>query len=111
MKNNRLKRHKRIRKSISGTLAKPRLSVFRSSKHIQVQLINDDSNTTLLGMGTVSIKETSTKTNKAKELGKQFAQALKSKKIEAIVFDRGGYKYHGRVKAVADGLRENGIKF
>ena len=111
MKNNRLKRHKRIRKSITGTQEKPRLSVFRSSKHIQIQLINDESNSTILGMSTVSLKETSTKSDKAKALGKKFAEALKDKKVESIVFDRGGYKYHGRVKAVADGLRENGIKF
>jgi len=112
MKNNRLKRHKRIRRKISGTTSLPRVAVFRSNKHLQVQLIDDTKNITLVGLSTASMKsEKGTKLEKAKKLGAEFGKLISGKKVETIVYDRGGYKYHGRVKAVAEGIRESGIKF
>jgi large subunit ribosomal protein L18 len=112
---NRQKRHKRIRRKISGTEAMPRLAVYRSNKHLEIQLINDDTRTTLVGMSTKSLKESkSTKTDKAIEISKLFAEkvkALENGKFTKIVFDRGGYMYHGRVKAIAETLRECGLIF
>jgi large subunit ribosomal protein L18 len=111
MASNRLKRHKRIRKTISGTESRPRLAVFRSSKNLQAQLIDDVSSKTLLGMSTSKVTLKGTKTEKSKQLGKDLAVEMSKAKITEIVFDRGGYKYHGIVKALADSLREGGIKF
>ena len=110
--NNRVKRHKRIRKKISGTALIPRMAVFRSNKNIEAQLIDDESNKTLIGLNTSSIEGKLNKTEKARSLGKNLGvQILDKVKVEKIVFDRGGYKYHGRVKALAEGLRESGIQF
>lgn len=114
MANNRLKRHKRIRKKVSGTTSRPRLSVYRSNKYIQIQLVDDVLNMTILGMSTSNLDlKGKNKTDQAKELGIQFANKLSEakKKFDGIVFDRGGYRYHGRVKAVAEGLREAGLVF
>jgi large subunit ribosomal protein L18 len=115
MANNRLKRHKRIRRKVSGSSLKPRVSVYRSNKHIQVQLINDDTNVTLVGLSTKSVeKGTHTKSQQSQLLGELFAKkvlALEDGKYKTVVFDRGGYKYHGRIKAIADSLRENGLVF
>lgn len=109
---NRLKRHKRIRRKIAGTLEKPRVSVYRSSKNVQVQFIDDVNSKTLFGMSTISLKATGKpKSEISKMLGKEIADAAKKLKIENVVFDRGGYKFHGRVKALAESLRENGLKF
>ncbi len=101
----RLIRHRRVRAKIKGTAKKPRLCVFRSHQHIYAQLIDDDKGKTMASaQGQANIK-------KAHEVGKLIAQQALEKKIEKVVFDRGGYKYHGRVKAVAEGAREGGLKF
>jgi len=101
----RYKRHKKIRAKISGTAKVPRLSVFKSNQYIYVQLIDDDKGKTIVSAkGKLSIKE-------AKKAGELIAKKAREKKIEKVVFDRGGYGYHGRVKAVAEGAREGGLKF
>jgi large subunit ribosomal protein L18 len=107
---NRHKRHKRVRAKISGTSAKPRLSVFRSNKHIYLQLINDEKKATLLSASDINLKNKK-KTEKAKEVGMEIAKKALAKKILRVIFDKGGYKYHGRVKAAAEGAREGGLKF
>lgn len=106
---NRLRRHRRVRARISGTAALPRVVVFRSNQHINVQVVDDATRTTIVAVSDVALKK-GTKTERAAATGKTLAEALKTKKIGAVVFDRGGYQYHGRVKAIADGLREGGIK-
>ena len=112
----RLERHKRIRNNLSGTSEKPRFDVFRSSKHIYVQVIDDTHGVTLVSASSTEkeIKEAisgKTKTEAAKIIGQIAAERAKAKGIEMVVFDRGGYIYHGRVKAVADGAREAGLDF
>ena len=107
----RLKIRRRIRKTVSGTAERPRLSVFRSNKEIYAQLVNDESGSTL---ASASSKEISAKGNKveiSKEVGKALADKAKANGIENVVFDRAGYLYHGRVKSLADGAREGGLKF
>lgn len=111
----RIKRKKRVRGKIFGTEARPRLSVFRSSKHIYVQAIADDVGRTLVQVSTLSkeIKGTldgSKKVDIAKEVGKLVSKRLKALGIERAVFDRGCYLYHGRVEALAEGARESGLK-
>jgi len=105
------KRRKKIRAKIEGKKDRPRLSVFRSNKGIFLQLIDDQEGKTLVSASSGEIKSKGKKVDLSFELGKLIAQKAKEKKIEKIVFDRGGYKYHGRVKAVADGAREGGLKF
>lgn len=111
----RLRRKRRIRKKVNGSAERPRVSVFRSSKHIYVQAIDDSKGTTLATVSTLStdIKASldGTKSDDAKAVGVQLAKVLKDKGIESIVFDRNGYLYHGRVKALAEGAREAGLKF
>lgn len=107
---NRLKRHKRIRAKVKGTDKRPRLVVYKSLKYTYAQLIDDDSRKVLMSVSDAKIKVKGTKSEKAKKLGTELAEKAKEKKIEAVVFDRNGYKYHGRVKAVADGAREGGLK-
>ncbi|WP_089686041.1 50S ribosomal protein L18 [Catalinimonas alkaloidigena] len=102
----------RIRKKVKGTAERPRLSVFRSNRDIYAQLIDDLKGTTLASASSRELsKESSTKTDLAKEVGKKLAEKAATSGIAAVVFDRGGYKYHGRVKALADGAREGGLKF
>jgi large subunit ribosomal protein L18 len=105
----------RIRKKISGTAEKPRLAVFRSNKQIYVQLIDDLNGVTMLAVSSreKEIAENTgiKKTEQAKLVGKSLAQKCKEKGIENVVFDRSGYKYHGRVKSLADAAREGGLKF
>ena len=114
---NRERRRKSIRKKISGTSEMPRLAVFRSSKNIYAQLIDDTQQKTITAVSTISpdlkkeAAEASTKIEAAKLVGKQIAIKAKKMKITRVVFDRGGYLYHGRVKAVADAARENGLTF
>ena len=103
------RRHKKIRASVSGTETRPRLFVSRSNNHIYASIINDDKGITLAASSDKDMK--GTKMEKAKQVGENIAKLAKEKKIEAIVFDRGGYKYHGRVKALAEGAREIGLKF
>jgi len=114
----RMRRRMRIRKKISGTEARPRLSVFRSNRHIVAQLIDDERGVTLAAASSFSkdlrdaIKGIEGgKTAVAREVGKLIAVKAKEKGIEKVVFDRGGYLYHGRVKALADGAREGGLVF
>ena len=108
----RQKRHKKIRYRIHGTKNMPRFFVFRSSNHIYAQLIDDDKAKVLLSASDKNIKKIKqTKSQVAKELGKLIAKKCAEKKIEKVVFDRGGIVYHGRIKALADGAREGGLKF
>jgi large subunit ribosomal protein L18 len=108
----RYRRHKKIRAKVFGTVNKPRLCVFRSEKHIYAQLIDDEKAKTIVTSSDLEFKKNrGTKIEKAKEVGKLIAKKAKDLKIERVVFDRGGYKYHGRVKAVAEGAREGRLKF
>ena len=102
--------HTRIRAIMSGTGKRPRLCVFKSGKHMYAQLIDDDHKKVLVAVSDLKIKK-GTKTIHALEIGKLIAAKALEKKIEKVVFDRGGFVYHGRVKAVADGAREGGLKF
>lgn len=108
----RQKRHARVRSKISGTAECPRLNVFRSNKNIYAQVIDDVAGVTLASASTLD-KEVSkgTKTEQAIVVGKLVAERAVAKGISEVVFDRGGYLYHGRVKALADSARENGLKF
>ena len=101
------RRHLRVRKKVSGTQARPRLVVFRSLKHIYAQLVDDAKNHTIATVGDQDI-ETMKKTEKATEVGKRIAERAKAAGITQVVFDRAGYQYHGRVKAVAEGARKGG---
>ena len=112
----RLKRRQRIRRKISGNEARPRLSVFRSARHIYVQIIDDGKGQTLVAASTLSgeLKDKLSglkKADAAKEVGKLLAAKAREKGISRVVFDRSGFLYHGRVKAVADSCRENGLEF
>jgi len=106
------RRHTKIRARIHGTQDRPRLSVFRSINHIYAQLINDDNAKVLLSVSDKDVKAgKKAKAEIAKEVGKAVAVEALKNKIEAVVFDRGGFIFHGRVKAVAEGAREGGLKF
>lgn len=111
----RKRRHERIRKKILGTSERPRLSVHRSLNHIYAQIINDTDGKTLLGFSTSSKEFPAAKdagnVKGAKELGKILARKALQNKILEVVFDRGGFLYHGRIKAFAEGAREEGLKF
>jgi large subunit ribosomal protein L18 len=108
----RIRRHKRVRKSLSGTAERPRLVVFRSNRGIEAQLIDDIAGKTLAASSSLGLKSfKGNKVDQAAEVGKSLAAAAKSAGIESAVFDRGGYLYHGRVKALADAAREGGLKF
>lgn len=107
----RFKRKNRIRAKISGTATRPRLSVFRSLKNNYAQLIDDENGVVLASSSDLKSKDKGTKTEKAKKVGEEIAKKAAEKKITTIVFDRNGYKYHGRIKALADGAREGGLKF
>ncbi|WP_042171420.1 50S ribosomal protein L18 [Paenibacillus gorillae] len=112
----RLKRHLRVRKKITGTVARPRLSVFRSSKHIYAQLIDDVNGVTVASASTLDKELTEAIGNggsveAARKVGELVAQRAKAKGHTAIVFDRGGYLYHGRIQALADAAREAGLEF
>jgi large subunit ribosomal protein L18 len=110
----RARRHLRVRKKVAGTAERPRLAVFRSLKHIYAQLVDDDRGVCLLGVSDGSegvTAEGAGKIGKAKGMGKVLAAKAKAAGITKVVFDRAGYRYHGRVKAVADGAREAGLEF
>ena len=110
----RYRRHLRVRKKVGGTPERPRLVVFRSSKHIYAQLVDDTKGLTLFGASDRSegiAIEGKGKTAKSFALGQLIAAKAKTQGITAVVFDRGGYRYHGRVKAVADGARKGGLEF
>lgn len=110
----RIRRHRRIRARIMGTKERPRLAVFRSINHIYAQLIDDEKNKILVSVNDLKLsssKKVSGKVNKAKEVGKLIAEEAKKIKIEKVVFDRGGFFFHGKIKALADGAKEGGLKF
>ena len=106
----RFKRHLRVRNKITGTAERPRLVVFRSLKHIYAQLVDDDARRTLATVSDLGI-EAGKKGERASQVGKLIAERAKSAGITRVVFDRAGYRYHGRIKAVADGAREGGLEF
>ena len=112
----RLRRHRRVRKNVVGTPERPRLNVFRSLRHIYAQVIDDDQGRTLVSASTVDPEvekqlEGKTKTEQASMVGKVLAERALDRDIKKVVFDRGGYKYHGRVEALADAAREGGLEF
>ncbi|MDP2934179.1 MAG: 50S ribosomal protein L18 [bacterium] len=117
MKNNkttkRFIRHRRVRAKIKGTVSIPRLCVFRSNRHIYCQLIDDQKGKTMVIASDMEIKSKvkSQKSKVAEQVGELLAKKAAEKKIEKVVFDRGGYKYHGRIKALAEGARKGGLKF
>jgi large subunit ribosomal protein L18 len=112
---NRVRIHTRIRKKVQGSTQRPRLSVYRSLNHVYVQVIDDLKGATLVAASTAEGKKGERKTGgnlaAAKELGKIVAERAQAKGIKQVVFDRGGYIYHGRVKALADAAREAGLQF
>jgi large subunit ribosomal protein L18 len=105
----RRRRHFRVRKKVSGTAERPRLVVFRSLKHVYAQLVDDNAQKTLMTVTDNGLS--GKKVEKSFEVGKKIAEQAKGAGVTKIVFDRGGYLYHGRVKAVADGAREGGLEF
>lgn len=108
----RLRRHTRIRRKVSGTAETPRLAVYRSNKNISVQLIDDVAGVTLGATGSINLKlERGNNIEAAKKVGAEIAKIALAKGIEKVVFDRGGYLYHGRIQALADAAREAGLKF
>lgn len=118
-KENRIRRHKRIRSKLFGTSQRPRLCVARSANHIYAQLINDEKGQVLMSASDKDVKVARTKSEKATnykmqtafEVGKAIAKKASEKKIDKVVFDRGGIVFHGRVKSLADGAREGGLQF
>ncbi len=117
MKDKRLKNKIRVRKKISGTPERPRIAVFRSLNQIYAQIIDDTKSTTLVAASSLSkeiqdqLKDAKSKTDKSKIVGKYLAEKAIEKGITSVLFDRSGYRYHGRVQAVAEGAREGGLKF
>ena len=107
----RLRRHKKIRRTLSGTETTPRLSVFRSNAAISAQLIDDVKGVTLASSSSKELKLKNNNLEAARAVGKDIAQKAKKAKIKTVVFDRSGYLYHGRVKALAEAARENGLEF
>lgn len=108
----RLRRHARVRAKVSGTPERPRLNVFRSNANIHAQIIDDVNQTTLVAASSVSLKiANGGNVEAAKQVGEAIAKAALDKNITNVVFDRGGYIYHGRIKALADAAREAGLKF
>jgi large subunit ribosomal protein L18 len=104
--------HMRVRKKVNGTTERPRLNIFRSNKAIYCQIIDDLNGHTLAAASSLENQDLSgTKTDIAREIGKIIAEKAKAVGVESVVFDRGGYLYHGRVKALAEGAREGGLKF
>lgn len=107
----RIKRHRKIRRTLSGTDVTPRLCVFRSNQAIYAQLIDDVKGVTIASSSSLELKLKNNNLEVAAAVGKDIAEKAKKAKIKTVVFDRGGYLYHGRVKALADAARENGLEF
>jgi len=109
----RERRHRRVRGKIRGSAKRPRLMVFRSNRGIFAQLVDDDAGKTLAGASWLNVPRAfqGDKTEQAREVGRRLAEVAKEAGVESIVFDRGGYLYHGRVKALAEGAREGGLQF
>lgn len=108
----RLRRHRRVRGKVSGTAVRPRLAVFRSNRGVFAQLVDDEAGRTLASASWLEVRSfKGTKTDQATEVGKALAASARDAGISSCVFDRGGYLYHGRVKALAEGAREGGLEF
>lgn len=107
----KVRRHARVRSAISGNAQRPRLSVFRANQNIYAQVIDDAAKKTLVSASSLELKGSGNKTGKSAQVGALIAKKALEKNISEVVFDRGGYKYHGRVKALAEAAREGGLKF
>lgn len=109
----RRRRHARVRKALRGTTARPRLAVYRSNRYIYAQVIDDDNGTTLASASSQeeSLRTKNLTVDTAAEVGKLIGERAKEAGVASVVFDRGGYRFHGRVKALADGAREAGLEF
>lgn len=111
-KTQRIKRHKHIRSRVSGSEATPRLTVFRSNKHIYAQIIDDKKAVTIVSASDFNLKDNKkNNVEAAAKIGELLAETAKGKKVTKVVFDRSGYKFHGRVKALAEGARKGGLSF
>ena len=108
---NRLRRHRRVRVRLAGTAERPRLAVFRSLNHLYAQVIDDAAGRTLASVTTVGKKGAVKSMEEATSVGKAIAEKLLAKKVDTVVFDRGGFIFHGKVKALADAARASGLKF
>jgi large subunit ribosomal protein L18 len=106
----RIRRHARVRRKVAGSAARPRLSVYRSNRHIYAQLVDDGTARTVASASDLGAGDGGGKSDRAKQVGKDLAGRAKALGIERVVFDRGGRLYHGRVKAVAEGAREGGLQ-
>jgi large subunit ribosomal protein L18 len=113
VRESRARRHRRVRGKVAGTAERPRLAVFRSNRGIEAQLVDDETGRTVASASWLGLPKSfkGAKSEQATEVGKLLAANAKSAGVEAVVFDRGGYLYHGRVKALADGAREGGLQF
>lgn len=107
----RIRRHSRVRSKVEGSTDRPRLAIFRAHQHIYAQLIDDATGKTLAEASDKALKTKGNKTEKAAQVGSAIAKKAESLSIKSVVFDRGGFKYHGRIKALADAAREAGLKF
>lgn len=110
-RNKREIRHKRVRSRVTGSSLRPRLNVFKANRHIYAQLIDDSVAKTLAAASSSEVKTKGKKTDVAKEVGKAIATKALAKNIKLVTFDRGGFAYHGRIKALAEGAREGGLEF
>ncbi|MPY95568.1 MAG: 50S ribosomal protein L18 [Acidimicrobiia bacterium] len=110
---NRITRHRRVRKHVWGSAAKPRLAVFRSNRHVYAQVIDDGAGATIASASTLdpALKGSANTTATAASVGRLVAQRAKEKGVSTVVFDRGGFLYHGKIQALADGAREEGLNF
>jgi large subunit ribosomal protein L18 len=111
LKVGRLKRHRRVRVRVIGTKDRPRLAVFRSLNHLYAQVIDDSTSRTLAAASTVGLKAKNNGMNEAAQVGRAIADKAKAAGVKAVVFDRGGFLYHGRIKALAEAVREAGLEF
>jgi large subunit ribosomal protein L18 len=107
----RLRRHARVRRRVVGTAERPRLAVFRSNRHIYAQIIDDAGGRTVAAAGSVALPGDGDKKEAARRVGSELAKRAKAAGVSSVVFDRGGYQYHGRVKVLADAAREGGLDF
>ena len=108
---NRTRRHKRVRVHVAGTQERPRLAVFRSLNHLYAQVIDDSASRTVAAASTVALKAKGNGMTQSAEVGKEIAARAKAAGVSSVVFDRGGFLYHGRIKALADAAREAGLEF
>lgn len=108
---NRLRRHARVRKKVEGNTERPRLCVFRSNANIYAQVIDDVSGKTLCSVSDVKMDKKATKTDRAQKVGTEIAELLKQQNVSTVVFDRGGFAFHGRVKALAEAAKQAGLNF